>query len=139
MRRGLLTFVLLLAIGAVAVADERILDWQSDIRVRPDSTLEVTETLRVRAEGQQIRRGLLRDFPTRYVDRRGQRVVTGFEVITVLRDGRTAQPHQYRAEHGACHNLHSNSSPRACFYGLEPRRGERNIHRSHVAMPARAM
>ena len=92
MMRGLLTFVLLVAIGAVAVADERILGWQSDIRVRPDSTLEVTETLRVRAEGQQIRRGLLRDFPTRYVDRRGQRVVTGFEVIAVLRDGRT-EPH----------------------------------------------
>ena len=52
----------------------------------------MTETLRVRAEGEQIRRGLLRDFPTRYVDRRGRRVVTGFEVISVLRDGR-AEPH----------------------------------------------
>lgn len=78
--------------GGAARADERILAWQSDIRVRPDSTVEVTETLRVRAEGEQIRRGLLRDFPTRYVDRRGQRVVTGFEVLAVRRDGR-AEPH----------------------------------------------
>ena len=83
---------LLLVAVAGARADERILSWQSDIRVLPNSTLEVTETLRVRAEGQQIRRGLLRDFPTRYVDRHGRRVVTGFEVLTVRRDGR-AEPH----------------------------------------------
>jgi uncharacterized membrane protein YgcG len=89
--RLLLALALLLSIAA-ARADERILDWQSEVTVRPDSTLEVRETLRVQAEGEQIRRGLLRDFPTRYVDRRGRRVVTGFEVVSVLRDGR-AEPH----------------------------------------------
>lgn len=61
---------LLLAIAS-AHADERIVAWQSDIRVRSDSTLEVTETLRVRTEGDRIRRGILRDFPTSYVNRRG--------------------------------------------------------------------
>ena len=91
MTRLLLALALLLSIAG-ARADERILDWQSDIHVRPDSTLEVIETLRVQAEGEQIRRGLLRDFPTRYVDRRGQHVVTGFEVISVRRDG-LAEPH----------------------------------------------
>jgi uncharacterized membrane protein YgcG len=89
--RLLLALALLLSIAA-ARADERILDWQSEITVRPDSTLEVRETLRVQAEGEQIRRGLLRDFPTRYVDRRGRRVVTGFEVLAVRRDG-LAEPH----------------------------------------------
>ena len=93
MSRGLLLALALLVLAiTTAVADERILSWQSDIRVLGDSTLEVTETLRVRAEGQQIRRGILRDFPTRYTDRRGQRVVTGFDVIGVTRDGR-AEPH----------------------------------------------
>ena len=92
MRRLLVALALLTAAIAGARADERILAWQSDIRVLPDSTLEVTETLRVRALGQQIRRGLLRDFPTRYVDRHGRRVVTGFEVLAVRRDGRT-EPH----------------------------------------------
>ncbi len=95
MRRSLLTSALLalalLASSATARADERILAWQSDIQVRPDSTLEVTETLRVRAEGDQIRRGIFRDFPTRYTDRRGARVVTGFDVQGVTRDGR-AEP-----------------------------------------------
>lgn len=88
MRGALLSLVLLLAVAGAAHADERILSWRSDVRVRPDSTLEVTETLHVRAEGQQIRRGILRDFPTRYVDRRGRRVVTGFTVLAVRRDGR---------------------------------------------------
>jgi len=61
--------------AAGARADERILAWQSDIRVRPDSTLEVRETLRVRAEGVGIRRGVFRDFPTVYTNNRGERVV----------------------------------------------------------------
>ncbi len=92
MIRVLLALSLLLAAVAGAGADERILSWQSDIHVMRDSTLEVTETLRVRAEGEQIRRGILRDFPTRYVDRRGRRVVAGFEVLAVKRDGQP-EPH----------------------------------------------
>jgi uncharacterized membrane protein YgcG len=94
MRRSPLALSLLL-VTALAAADERILSWQTDIVVRPDSTLEVTETLKVRAEGDQIRRGILRDFPTTYQNRRGTRVVTGFDVVTVKRDG---QPEPYRTE-----------------------------------------
>ena len=67
----------LLFVASGARADERILAWQSDIRVRPDSTLEVRETLRVRAEGVGIRRGIFRDFPTVYTNNRGERVVSG--------------------------------------------------------------
>ena len=94
MRRSLLTLSLLL-VTAHAAAEERILSWQTDIVVRPDSILEVTETLQVRAEGDQIRRGILRDFPTTYQDRRGTRVVTGFDVVAVKRDG---QSEPYRTE-----------------------------------------
>ncbi len=83
---------LLVAATTLAHADERILSWRSEIRVTPDSTLEVTETLRVRAEGNEIRRGILRDFPTRYVNRRGERVVSGFDVLRVTRDGKI-EPH----------------------------------------------
>lgn len=92
MRRALAALAFLL-LATATVAEERILSWRSDIAVLPDSTLEVTETLLVRAEGDQIRRGILRDFPTTYVDRRGMRVVTGFEVIEVMRDGRP-EPHR---------------------------------------------
>ncbi len=89
--RAMLAAALIALPVVVTCADERILAWESDIRVRADSTLEVTETLRVRAEGDRIRRGIFRDFPTRYTDRRGARVVTGFDVQGVTRDGR-AEP-----------------------------------------------
>jgi uncharacterized membrane protein YgcG len=87
MRGLLVALCLCCGVAAFAQADERILAWQSDIRVRPDSVLEVVETLEVRAEGRQIRRGILRDFPTRYTDRAGRRVVVGFDVLDVTRDG----------------------------------------------------
>ncbi len=82
--------LLCLALVAVALptsARERILDFHSDIEVQADGTLEVTETIEVRAEGKNIRRGIYRDFPTRYKDRRGDRVVVDFEVVGVRRDG----------------------------------------------------
>ena len=53
---------------------ERILSWRSDIDVRVDGTLDVTETIRVNVEGNQINHGIFRDFPTTY-DRDGRRVV----------------------------------------------------------------
>lgn len=89
-------FLFALLAGAAlgpAHAEERILSYHSDITVRADSELEVRETIRVRAEGSQIRRGIYRDFPTRYVDPSGRRVITGFELVSVLRDGRY-EPHR---------------------------------------------
>ena len=69
-------------------AEERILSFDSDITVLADGSVDVTETIRVRGEGRQIRKGIVRDFPTRYRDRRGTRVVVGFELLGVTRDGR---------------------------------------------------
>lgn len=86
MRRLLLLFALLLV--APAAAQERILAFHSDLRIQSDGSLEVTETITVRAEGRNIRRGIYRDFPTRYHDRLGNRVVVAFEPVEVLRDGR---------------------------------------------------
>ena len=65
---------------------ERILSYYSDIQVAADASLHVTETIRVEAEGNQIRHGIYRDFPTRY-DRDGRRVFVGFTVDGVERDG----------------------------------------------------
>ena len=74
-----------------AHAQERILAYDSQVQVNTDGSLDVTETIRVRAEGSQIRRGIYRDFPTRYRDRHGNRVVVGFQMKDVLRDGK-AEP-----------------------------------------------
>lgn len=72
-------------------AREQILNFHSDILVQADGTLDVTETIEVRAEGQNIRRGIYRDFPTRYRNRHGDQVVVDFEVVGVERDGK-AEP-----------------------------------------------
>jgi hypothetical protein len=65
---------------------ERIISYFSDIEVAADSSLHVTETIRVEAAGQEIRHGIYRDFPTRY-DRGGRVVRVGFTVDGVERDG----------------------------------------------------
>ncbi len=75
----------LLVLPVLAGADERILDFHSDIEVRSDGVIEVTETIRVRAEGRQIRRGIYRDYPTRYLDRHRNRVVVDFKPKSLLR------------------------------------------------------
>lgn len=100
MRRFVFLLLLSALLTSVAFADERILAWHSEIRINPDSTMDVVETLRVRAEGRQIRRGIYREFPTVYTDRRGQRVVTGFELVEVQRDGRAEPHHQEKRSNG---------------------------------------
>lgn len=78
----------LLACAAPLMAQERIEAYDIQVAVQADGSLEVTENIRVRAEGERIRRGIQRDFPTRYRDRHGNRVKVDFEVLEVLRDGR---------------------------------------------------
>ena len=56
--RKLFVFLTLL-LSTSAWSDERILSFHSDIRVFTDGMIEVTETIQVRAEGNQIRHHLL--------------------------------------------------------------------------------
>jgi uncharacterized protein (TIGR04222 family) len=74
-------------------AEERILSYHSDIEVLADGQLDVTETIRVLAEGNNIRRGIYRDFPTRYEDRAGNRYRVVFDVESVERNGRPEDWH----------------------------------------------
>lgn len=76
-----------LVAAGTAAADERILSYDSAIRIEADGMLEVTEQITVRAEGGQINRGIYRDFPTRYQDRYGNRVVVDFQMLDVERNG----------------------------------------------------
>jgi hypothetical protein len=70
-----------------AAAQERITNFVSDVSIATDGTVTVRETISVVAEGNIIRRGIFRDFPTIYRDRLGRRVRVGFEVEDVQRDG----------------------------------------------------
>lgn len=69
-----------------AFAEERILGYDIEVQIRRDGSLDVTERITMRAEGSQIRRGIYRDFPTRYKDRYGNGVVVDLKVLGVLRN-----------------------------------------------------
>ena len=85
---------LLLALLPLSVlADERILLFNSDIVVMQDGWIEVTETIRVRAEGKRIRRGIYRDLPTEYFDRLGNRYEVDLQPLAVLRNDRSEPFH----------------------------------------------
>ncbi len=73
---------------------ERILSFHSDIVIHSDASMTVTETITVYCTGQQIKRGIYRDFPTRYEDRYGQTYTVDFHVQEVLRDG-VAEDHHF--------------------------------------------
>ncbi len=91
MPRSRLPMVMLVAalLSAAAPADERILDYHSDIRVQPNASLIVHEVISVNSEGQRIQHGIFRDFPTTYDSRSGEHYSVDFQVVDVRRDGAT--------------------------------------------------
>jgi uncharacterized membrane protein YgcG len=104
-----LCFLLILAVVCVglltgaapaAAQSERILDFQSVIAVHPDASMTVTEHITVRATGREIKRGIIRDFPTTYRDRLGNTVTVGFDVSEVLRGGHPEPYHTQRVSNG---------------------------------------
>lgn len=95
MMRTLLVLIGMALSAGPAVAREEILSFIADIKVGDDGVLEVTETIRVRAERGQIRRGIYRDFPTRLMRDDGLYQKTGFEVLEILKNG---SPEPYHLE-----------------------------------------
>ena len=85
--RAILAALLLLSLCGHALAEERITDFTSEVRVASNGMLTVRETITVLAEQGRIRHGIFRDFPTTSSDRSGQRVRVGFRVVSVQRDG----------------------------------------------------
>src|SRR5258708_37336070 len=77
----------MLILGVSGAAGGRVVDFHSSIAVAADGVLTVTERIVVEVEGRNIQRGILRDFPTDYRDRFGNRVSVPFEVLRVRRDG----------------------------------------------------
>ncbi len=97
----ILTLAVLLLPAKPAAADqgaERILLFSSLIRIDPDSSVTVTETIRVNCRHEEIKRGIIREFPTTYKNRFHEKVKVRFDVEQVLRDGR---PEPYGLEHAS--------------------------------------
>ncbi|MBW2398547.1 MAG: DUF2207 domain-containing protein [Deltaproteobacteria bacterium] len=98
--RSLLIALVAAGIASGASAAEEILDYDARIDIARDGTLNVTETITVSAEGKKIKRGIYRDFPTRYTGRYGTRVEVPFEVVRVMRDGSHEEFHTKNVEGG---------------------------------------
>ena len=83
---------LLVALAATAAhAEERISRFVSDVQIRKDASLNVTETIDIRAEHDRINRGIYRDFPTRYRGRNGSQMRVGFTFRGATLDGMPVQ------------------------------------------------
>ena len=64
-------------------AEEKVNAFHSAIQIAADGWLTVVETIDVNVEGNQIQRGIQRDFPTDYRDRLGRSVTVPFDVLSV--------------------------------------------------------
>jgi hypothetical protein len=85
---------------ATPAQQERILSFDSHIDIFAKGEVVVTETIRVVAAGRKIRRGIYRDFPTRYRTDRGSRVTVRFDVLEVQRDSRPEVYHTEQLSNG---------------------------------------
>lgn len=102
MKHSWLLLILLLFTTAASsvLAKERVLDFASTVRIQRDGSLLVTEKITVEAAGQQIKRGIVREFPTRYIDAHGRTVRVGFNLLAVERDGHREPYHTTRLRNG---------------------------------------
>ncbi len=79
---------------------ERIISYDSDITINKDGSMDVVEVIKVHSEAVKIKRGIFRDFPTKYEDKYGNNIVIKFEVIEILRDGRGESYHTESQSNG---------------------------------------
>ena len=90
----------LACVALTAAADEALLSFVSDVTVHQNGSMTVSETIRVRAEGNNIKRGIYRDFPTRYKTHRGHDYVVDFQIASIERDGMAEPYHLENRDNG---------------------------------------
>jgi uncharacterized membrane protein YgcG len=100
MRILLTACIALLCCAPLQAETERILDFSSLVLIDPDGSLVVSETITVQATGDQIKRGIVREFPTVYPGRDGKRVRIGFTLLGVQRDGADEPYHTEEKSNG---------------------------------------
>lgn len=100
-------FILILIISLAAIQSfaqfehlERIISFDSEININEDASLIVTERIKVYAAGDKIKRGIYRDFPTRYKDSYGNNINIRFDILEVLRDGNSENYHTENLSNG---------------------------------------
>ncbi len=86
---------ILLALALPAMAREEFRAYASDITLRTDGSVSVTETIDVNAEGVDIRRGIYRDIPVTMQGESGNKIRIALDVQGVTRGG---NPEMFRVE-----------------------------------------
>lgn len=86
--------------GINSHASEVIQNYQSRIQIEQDGSLNVTEVITVSAEGNKIKRGIYRDFPTRYKDPYGNHYRVNFQLLSVMRNGQSEDYHTESIHNG---------------------------------------
>ena len=85
--RSLLAIAIALLLAVPLAAREEIRSFASDVVLDTDGSVDVTETIEINAEGDEIRRGIYRDIPVVMLGSDGGKVRPDLEVISVERDG----------------------------------------------------
>lgn len=92
-----LTLVSLKSNVSAQIEHERIINFDSTIEIQEDGSMIVTEKIKVYAMGNEIRRGIYRDFPTLYKLPLGFSSTTGFDILSIKRNG-TDEPYHTENE-----------------------------------------
>ena len=82
----------LFALASPLLAAEEIHSFDSKVTLEANGTVDVTETIVVNSEGDEIRHGIYRDIPTQLVNDDKTRLRSDLKVLEVTREG---QPENY--------------------------------------------
>ncbi len=77
----------------VSSGQERIVFFHSDIEILDNGGLSITETIKVNAEGNLIKRGIYRVLPTSYEAKFGLNFDVSYDFVEVLKDGNQEDHH----------------------------------------------
>lgn len=80
--------------------NEFVSHYISDVYINEDGTLDVTEDIRVLSMGVDVKRGIYREFPTRYKDVYKNNYKVTFDLSEVLRDGKPEKYHITKNKNG---------------------------------------
>ena len=87
----LLPFICLAVCGpycdSEAAIKERIINFHSDIVIEETGTISVTESIKVFARGDEIKRGIVRSLPVYRTNKYGKKENVKIDIISVLRNG----------------------------------------------------
>ncbi len=81
------SLLLLLFWFGSSIAAERIYNYDVSIDLQTDGSMLVTEKIDIEIEGDNIKRGIYRDFPVDYQDTNGIKYKVAFEVLETKLDG----------------------------------------------------